>query len=287
MQEFSTKIDHLTISYLCEGIDNSRKMPVVFVHGNSQSSRCFQKQLESALSDMYRLYALDLPGHGKSSKGLDPRSDYSLRGYAKIVTAFAETVDAQDAVFVGWSLGGHILIEAATELCETKGMMIVGTPPLGIPPRMADAFTSHPASQLLSKTELTPGEIETFLSSLFSPEPETALPKESGAQNLERLKQFREDISAADAKIREALGVVISEGNYRDELKVVEKLVKPLAVIHGKEDQLVRRDYFETVTFNNLWKNRIIEIEYAGHTPHWEQPEQFNAILKDFLTDLH
>src|SRR6516164_2468281 len=40
---------------------------ILLVHGNSSSSRIWQKQLEGPLGGKYRLIAIDLPGHGRSS----------------------------------------------------------------------------------------------------------------------------------------------------------------------------------------------------------------------------
>jgi len=44
-----------------------------------------------------------------------------------------------------WSLGGHILLEAAKDLPRARGFAIYGTPPVGFPPEMADAFLPNPA----------------------------------------------------------------------------------------------------------------------------------------------
>jgi len=90
-----------------------RGQPIVFVHGNSLSSRTFQKQLESDLADSYRLFAPDLPGHGQSFRAENPKSDYNPKAYAEMLTAFAREVEAENSIFVGWSLGGHILLEAS------------------------------------------------------------------------------------------------------------------------------------------------------------------------------
>lgn len=48
---------------------------------------------------------LDLPGHGRSADARDV-SGYGLPAYADALVAFASDRGLQDAVFVGWSLGG-------------------------------------------------------------------------------------------------------------------------------------------------------------------------------------
>ena len=84
--------------------------PVIFVHGNSSSSRTWGPVLAGPFGQRFRCLALDLPGHGESAKAKDP-ADYSLPGYAEALIGFAQATDATDAVVVGWSLGGHIAIE--------------------------------------------------------------------------------------------------------------------------------------------------------------------------------
>jgi pimeloyl-ACP methyl ester carboxylesterase len=51
---------------------------ILLVHGNSSSSRIWQKQLEGPLGGKYRLIAIDLPGHGRSSP--PPKSGTGLFG---------------------------------------------------------------------------------------------------------------------------------------------------------------------------------------------------------------
>jgi pimeloyl-ACP methyl ester carboxylesterase len=35
-----------------------------------------------------------------------------------------------------------------------------------------------------------------------------------------------------------------------------------------------------------LWRGEVQVIEGAGHSPHWERPERFNALLADFVADV-
>ena len=56
--------------------------PILLIHGNSSSSRIWQKQLQGPLGAKYRLIAIDLPGHGASSPPPNPEQDYSGPGYA-------------------------------------------------------------------------------------------------------------------------------------------------------------------------------------------------------------
>ena len=70
------------------------------------------------IGQRFRCVALDLPGHGQSGPAKD-QADYSLPGYAAVLTGFARALGIPDAVVVGWSLGGQITLEAAPMLPAT------------------------------------------------------------------------------------------------------------------------------------------------------------------------
>jgi pimeloyl-ACP methyl ester carboxylesterase len=62
--------------------------------------------MAGAFGRRFRCLAFDLPGHGDSAPAGN-REDYSLPGYAAVLVGFARATGADDAVIVGWSLGGH------------------------------------------------------------------------------------------------------------------------------------------------------------------------------------
>ncbi|MBC9880814.1 alpha/beta hydrolase [Bradyrhizobium sp. INPA01-394B] len=95
--------------------------PILLVHGNSSSSRIWQKQLQGPLGAKYRVIAIDLPGHGASSPAPHPETDYSGHGYAAAIAAAARALDLASAIVVGWSLGGHAVLNAAASLPMAAG----------------------------------------------------------------------------------------------------------------------------------------------------------------------
>ena len=105
---------------------------VIFVHGNSSSARTWQPVMTGEFGQRFRCLAFDLPGHGSSAPAGDAE-DYSLPGYAQVLAGFAAATGAADAVIVGWSLGGHIALEAAPAMPEAAGYVVFGTRQLTIP----------------------------------------------------------------------------------------------------------------------------------------------------------
>jgi pimeloyl-ACP methyl ester carboxylesterase len=66
---------------------------------------------------------------------------------------------------------------------------------------------------------------------------------------------------------------------------VVAELKRPLAVLHGAEEQLVNGAYFADLAMPTLWRGAVQTIAAAGHTPQWERPAAFDALLEAFADD--
>lgn len=245
--------------------------PVLFIHGNSMSGYCFARQFASPLGEQYHLVALDLPGHGGSSPAHDPKSAYTLPAYAATVAAFASKLTINNAVLVGWSLGGHVLLETMGHLQESAGLMILGAPPVG-KPMSAKAFIPNPLIPLLFQPDLNDEEITALAAAFFKPEREIPT-------------FFHDDMRRTDGAAREVLGSSIGEGNYTDEIAVAANLDKPLAVMHGERDSLINLSHIKSLAMPSLWRNAIQIIPEAGHAAHWAQPKAFNRLLNEFITD--
>lgn len=87
-------------------------LPLVLVHGNSGCKDVFRGQLCGALGARHRMVAVDLPGHGASDDALDPARSYTITGYADLVVEVTEILGLARYALLGWSLGGHVALEA-------------------------------------------------------------------------------------------------------------------------------------------------------------------------------
>lgn len=245
--------------------------PVLFVHGNSLSGSCFSRQLESSLGSRFRCIAIDLPGHGQSHPLCNPSQTCTLPGYAALISDFVQALAIEDALLVGWSLGGHILLEASAALSKTPGLVIFGTPPVGTP-LATDAFLPNPLLQLLFKSSLNVEEATALVGSFFKsgyPIPHS----------------FVADIVKTDGRARETLAISLAKGYYTDEVALVADFGKLLAMLHGEHENLINRCYLEQLSIPALWRRKLQIIPDAGHALHWEQPDQFNHLLFKIIAE--
>lgn len=86
-------------------VERGHGRPLVLVHGWSQSTRCFAKQLD-ALSDRYRVIAVDMRGHGESPK---PAHGYRVARLARDLHEFLARLDLEDVALGGHSMGASII----------------------------------------------------------------------------------------------------------------------------------------------------------------------------------
>ncbi len=96
---------------------------VIFIHGVMMSSKFFYKQLAQLSSD-YHTIALDLRGHGKSSK---VESGHTVAQYARDLKAFMEKLSLTDVILVGWSMGAFVVWDYINQFGtdNIKGITIV------------------------------------------------------------------------------------------------------------------------------------------------------------------
>ncbi|MCD6066865.1 MAG: Alpha/beta hydrolase [Bacteroidetes bacterium] len=245
------------------------KGAILFIHGNSLNGTSFRRVFD--LIDDIPLIAVDLPGHGRSQKAVNPEATYSIPGYVEAIKQLVEEFKLTDFILTGHSLGGHIALEAIDELKGVKGVFLFGTPPLGIPPDMDTAFLPNPALGLLFQKDLSEDEMDPLCDALLDPVAASSL-KEN----------IKEQLRCSDGNARTYLLHSVGAGKQKNEPEIVKSLQIPLAIAHGELDSVINLQYLEALDKPTLWENKIHLIKNSGHSPQMEQPEAFAALLKKF-----
>ncbi len=242
--------------------ENQQEGPaVLLIHGNNGAKESFEKQLfDNSLSN-YRLIALDLPGHGESSR---TEESYSITGIACRIVEFSQKLNLSRPVLVGHSLGGHIAIKVS-QLMDVSGLVISQTPPLNSVEDMGKGFNSSEILGLLFTADLT-DEQKTFIARFFS-----------GDQELQ--KRIKNWITNCDPRFRELFGASISSCSF-EEIDILSNLKAPYIYLGSSHDALINQSYVKEVLGEGLF-----EIDSTSHFPHCEWWHLFNHQLAVFLEE--
>jgi pyruvate dehydrogenase E2 component (dihydrolipoamide acetyltransferase) len=212
-----------------------------------------------ALSEAATVYALDLPGHGQSTKSV---ADPTVTGLAKTALSFMDTVKIDKAHLVGHSLGGAIAIEMARQAkARVKSLTLINSAGLGPEINMdyIDGFISS-----TSRRDLKPA-----LENLFA---DGSLVSRQMVDDLMKYKRL-DGVGDALTALREG---IFANGRQVANLNDVLKSVGvPVLVIAGAEDKIIPAVHAKGV------KGAKVEIvEGAGHMPQMEQAGKVNGLIK-------
>ncbi|MGH8164033.1 MAG: alpha/beta fold hydrolase [Rhodanobacteraceae bacterium] len=249
-------------------------LPVVLLHGVGARADRWRSNVERFAEAGLHVYALDFPGHGFASKG-DEFDDYSIDGYATFVARFLDSIEADRAVLIGTSLGGHV---AARVTCRgperVAALVMVGT--LGVVP-MGEEARAGLADSLADTTE------QGIRAKL-----ERVIYDSSSVTDDWVLAESRINSSPGAKASFEALGAYFR--NRIDQDLVIDglrRLAHPpdMLLIWGREDQIVPLVIGEQS--RELLGERVAlrTIASTGHAPYLEAPSQFNEIVMSFLQE--
>jgi len=245
----------------------SKQPVIVMLHPNSCSRLFFKRQMEDRrLTEGFRLIAIDLPGHGDSEKAENPTATYTFKGYAGEVVQALRTLDVQECVLLGVSLGGHVVLEAMNQIPGLQGIVLSGTPPVAISPEgFRQGFKAIPLekAKLMGKRHFTRKDAEEF-ASVIAKEP-----------------WMVEYTLKADGRARQRLFEWIQEGTGGDQRQLIAETKLPTALIFGENDPASPLDYLQSLKYGNLWG--MHSIKGSDHGVFYKEAEVYNGILLNFL----
>ncbi|MBW9116980.1 alpha/beta hydrolase [Rhizobium cauense] len=242
---------------------------VLFIHGNSTESRVFEKQFDDEASKSFHFIALDLPGHGASQDATEPTRTYSRSGLADACMEVLDALGIRKPIIVGWSLGGHVAIEMIARTQESSGLMAVGAPPVG--DDIKAGFRGSLLGSFASQSTLERAEAVAFATAIFG----------NGVEPF-----MVEAIERTDRRFRSTLFSAGARGSSSSQREVLSSTDIPTAMVNGADDLVVNLDYVDSVPYGHLWTEQCYRIQHSTHCPFWQQPGEFNDLLRRFLADV-
>jgi pimeloyl-ACP methyl ester carboxylesterase len=236
---------------------------VVLVHGYLGGSAQWS-DLAAALSDRFRVVAVDLPGFGLASGEATPSS---IAGFAERVIADLDARDIGRFALVGHSMGGMIVQEMARRIPDRiERLVLYGTGALG---SMPDRF--EPLEVSLERLR------QDGLASTARRIAATWLMRGEAHPAFETLSDIggRANRSAAEIALN-----AMAEWDGRAHLPLLEM---PTLIVWGDRDRSYRWAQVEHL-WTHLPDASLAVIPGASHAAHLEKPEIFRLLIEDFLS---
>jgi pimeloyl-ACP methyl ester carboxylesterase len=255
------EINGIHLSYLKSG---KGKDFILFIHGSGMTSENWLPQLQDArLTSHYTLVAIDLPGHGESSRSSADATVYHPKKLALLVEPLLDHLHAERFLLVGLSLGTTIIAEIKPPIRGCVGIMLASAFLLNDHITPADILTPGPYGHVMAATNATDEDIRAFVYSHMSNEPIA--------------ERYILDYKTTDPAFREKLGKMMTDGTWTNEIANVQSWRLPLCIVMGEDDSLMKVNYMDS--FSPLWNDKVYFIRNAGHFLNAEQPIQFNELL--------
>lgn len=245
---------------------------IVLVHGAGFSSAVFEQQFLSERLTGFRLVAIDLPGHGASDRPSQPDQAYSFGGLASGIGQVINTLELNDCIICGWSLGGHAALELLDDEPLVAGAVISGTPPMSNGPLGSLRALHFTRDMLLgSKARFTRSDAERF--------ERLCLGVYADGKHIETQM-------AVDPQARPNLARSIFLGQNSDQRALLLNATKPVCILQGEHDPLVRSSYVGSILASSDYHGRGQILAGAGHAPFVQAQSRFEQALSDFALDI-
>ncbi len=231
---------------------------ILLTHGFASASQFWRGQVD-ALSPDYRVITWDMRGHGRTDSPADP-ADYSEEATVEDMAAILDACGVEQAVLGGHSLGGYMSMAfRLTYPQRVRALMVFDTGP---------GFRSDaPREQWNERARRTGDRLEE--------------------RGIEHLREGGESQRAWH--VNGALGLAHAARGMMTQrdgrvINALPEIDVPTLVLVGANDEpyLAGTDYMG----NKVPGVRKVVVPDAGHSANIEQPDFFNATVREFLAGL-
>ena len=252
--------------------------PLLLIHGYGAGIWVWEKQFD-ILSRFYRVYGVDLIGHGFSER---PQVEYKPETYLQFFRDFMDGIGVEKATLIGNSMGGGIAWAMAALFPErVKRLILINS----VPPDVLKQVKNETFKRLVAVKNI-PGLPYLVIASRNRDSIKGVLqecvanPKLITAEVLSRQYQL--------SKIKGTTWVLYSTlKNAQDTSKMKDYLSsihQPTLLIWGEGDLIFPLSVGENL-HQAIQGSKLEIIEKSGHIPMWETPEEVNQTILDFLRE--
>jgi len=268
----TVRIEGHSIFYVVKGEGD----PLILIHGFGAGLWIWEKVIDP-LSASFKVYALDLIGHGFSDR---PKIAYRPVTYVHFLKNFMDAVEIEKATLIGNSMGGGVAWAMAIQFPErVKRIVLINS----VPPDVLGRVRNK-TFKALAFIEWIP-----LLPYLVIAGRDRDSIKEVLQECVDDLKKITPEIVDRQYQISNIKGttwVLSSTLNHaREALQLkasLSKLSLPTLLVWGDKDLLFPMDVGEDL-HRSIPGSRLQVIHGSGHIPMWETPDEVYKAILSFL----
>lgn len=234
---------------------------VVFVHGWCCDHTYFAPQFEHFARLGYRVVAVDLRGHGRSSA---PRQAYAMQAFADDVAWMCESLDLEKPILIGHSMGGIVCFDLVARYPGLAAALVMLDAAIVLP---SEARAAIPAFLDGLRDKNYRDVLQAYVGrALFVPTDDAAI---------------KSDILSKMAGTAQHVMLAAFEGLRDYDPEVARKGLRVPALYVAADEPVARSDMARL-------RELVPQLHYgrtvgSGHFCQIEVPEQVHAMIDRFL----
>lgn len=249
----------------------NNKPTIILVPGFSASSFIWDGNIQPLANAGFNVVSFDFFGRGLSDR---PQGDYSIEFLVKQLKDLLDALDINGTVnLVGLAMGAAVVTLFTNTYPKLVNKIILLDPLIKVPPQpILTIFKVPLLGKLLSKVILVPKLQTESLKYLHEPSRHPQWNQKFSMQSLYK--------GHASAMLKSTCALIGQD--FTSDYKKLGQLKKPIQLLWGKYDKTI-----PIIQSNDIIKLiPIVEfhsIDNAAHLPNYEQAEEVNTKMIDFL----
>ena len=246
--------------------------PLILMHGTGGHLEAFAKNVRALVGAGYRVIAYDYPGHGWTTTA---KSDLEIDDYIDHLFGLMDALGIERAHLSGESLGGWVAIKFAARYPERVGRLVLNTPggTMATPEVMERIRSLSQAAADDPSEERIRVRLEWLMADPKSVTDELVAIRRGVYSRPGFSDSMRHILCLQDPEVRRRNLVTDEE---------LAAITAPTLVIWTSDDPSgpakAGLDMAERLVIGEFQL-----IEGAGHWPQWEQQEEFDRRVLEFL----
>lgn len=251
---------------------------IIMLHGFGVSGHMFD-EFADRMQDNYHLIAIDQRGHGDSSWADD--GDYSRTAFVNDLEGFAKSLEIDRFILVGHSMGGLNSVSYTVEHPERVRALVL----VDVGPESASEGVDNIVRFTRGPDDL---EFEEFVQMAHHFNQRRSMenirermrhrlrPTENGKYTWKFDRRFREK----DSGLR-----IGSELSNDETWQLFRRVTVPTLLVRGAESDVLTEEVAQRAA-REMPRARLIIVPSAGHSVPGDNPDDFTAAVREFLSDI-